>query len=107
AVGKFLRKEVDTGARWHGRSYRYNLVVLARLFDQALAKNFRVLRGARFRFGLRTGRDIELDHAMIFVGGSFGGCVALSPLRFDVGEDRTCLPLAHRTPHLPQNSQGL
>ena len=95
AIGKFLCKEVDTGARRHGRSYRHDLVVLARLFDQTLAENFCVLRCGGLRFGLGAGRDIKFDDAMILVRGSFRGCVALALLRYDVDEDWAGLCIAH------------
>ena len=38
AVGKFLCEQVDAGAGRHSRRDRYDLVVLARLLDQALAE---------------------------------------------------------------------
>ncbi len=62
--------------------------------DEARAKH--VLIGGRVWLGfrLRAGGDVELDHRVIFVGGSFRRTVALALLRHDVDQDRAGLHVA-------------
>ena len=68
ALRKRLGEQVDAGARRHRRSDHDDLLVLARFLNQAFAKHLCVARRVRFGLGLGAGRDIELDHAVIFVG---------------------------------------
>ena len=72
-----------------------DLVVLARFLDQALGEHLRILRRAALGFCLRAGGDVELDHAVIFVGRGFRRGVAFALLRDDVHQDRTALGVAH------------
>ena len=68
ALGELLLEQVEPGARRHRRRDGDDPVVLARLLDQALAEHLGVLRRAALGFGLRAGRHVELDHAVILVG---------------------------------------
>ena len=62
---------------------------------RTLAKHFRVGRRRPLALGLRAGRHIELDYAVVLVDRSLGGRVALPFLRHDVNERRTALVVAH------------
>ena len=95
AVGKFLGEQIEPGAGRHRRGDGDDLVVLARFLDQALGEHLGVLRRAAFGFGLRAGGDVELDHAVIFVGGGFRRRIAFALLRDDVDQDRPDLGIAH------------
>ncbi len=91
---ELLLEQVDAGARRHRRGDGDDLVVLARFLDQAFAEHFLIGGRGRLRLDLRAGGDVELDDAMIFVGGFFRGLVALALLRHDVNEDRPVLHVA-------------
>ena len=80
ALGKLLAEQVEPGARRHRRGDGDDLVVLARLLDQALGEHLGVGRRVRLRLGLRAGDDVELDDAVIFVGGLLGRRIALALL---------------------------
>jgi len=95
AVGELLLEQIEPGARRHRRGDGDDLVVLARLLDQALAEYFGVLRRAALRLGLRAGRHVELDHPVIFVGRGLRRGVALALLRHHVHQDRPDLGVAH------------
>ena len=94
AVGKFLCEQIEPGARRHRGGDGDDLVVLARFLDQALREHLGVGGRAGLRFRLRAGRDVELDDAVILVGGVLRRRIALALLRDDVDEDRA-VP-AHR-----------
>ena len=102
ALGKCLLEKVDAGARRHCRGDGDDLVVLARFLDQALAENLLIGGRGRLRLDLRAGGDVELDHAVVFVGGFFRRLVALALLRHDVNEDRPVLHVAHVLQHRQQ-----
>ena len=102
AVGEFLGEQVEPGAGRHRRGDGDDLVVLARLLDQALGEDLGVVRRAALGLGLRAGGDVELDHAVIFVGGGFRRRVALALLRDDVDQDRPDLGVAHVAQHRQQ-----
>jgi len=53
------------------------------------------LRSVRLRLRLHAGDDVELDHAVILVGGFFRRLVALALLRHDVDQDRALLGVTH------------
>ena len=57
------------------------LLSFVRLLDQALAEHLLVGRRVRLGLGLDAGRDVELDHAVILVGGFLRRPVALALLR--------------------------
>ena len=102
ALGKFLLEQVEPGARRHRRGDGDDLVVLARFLDQALAEHLGVVRRAALRLGLRAGGDVELDHAVILVGGVLGRGVALALLRDHMDQDRPDLGVAHVAQHRQQ-----
>ncbi len=62
--------------------------------DEARAEHVLVGGGVRLGLRLRAGGDVELDHRVIFVGGSFRRTVALALLRHDVDQDRAGLHVA-------------
>ena len=95
ALGKFLLELVDAGARRHRRGDGDDLRILARFLDQAFAVNLLIRRRSGFRLDLRAGRDVELDHAVIFVGGFFRRLVALALLRHDMDQERAIAGVAH------------
>ena len=99
AVGEFLAEQVEPGAGRHRGGDRDDLVVLARFLDQAFGEHLGVGRRVRLRLGLLAGDDVELDHAVILVGGLFGRRVALALLRHDVDQDRALLGVAHVLQH--------
>ena len=92
---KLLLEQVDAGARRHRRGDGDDLVVLARFLDQALAVDLLIGGRGRLRLDLRAGGDVELDDAVILVGGFLRRRVALALLRDDVNEDRPVLHVAH------------
>ena len=93
-LGKRLVEDVDAGAGRHRGGDADDLVVLLGFLDQALAEHVLVGRRVRLGLGLRAGRDVELDHGVILVGGGFGRAVALALLRHDVNQDRAGLHVA-------------
>ena len=95
AVGKFLGEQVEAGAGRHRGGDGDDLVVLPRLLDQRLGEHLGIGRRGRLRLRLRAGRDVELDHAVILVGGFLGRLVALALLRDDVNQERSVLGVAH------------
>ena len=99
ALGELLLEQIEPGARRHRRGDGHDLVVLARLLDQALAEHLGVLRRAALRLGLRAGRHVELDHAVILVGRGLRRRVALALLRHHVHQDRSDLGVAHVAQH--------
>ena len=101
AVGEFLGEQIEPGAGRHRRGDGDDLVVLARFLDQAFGEHLGVLRRVRFRLHLRAGGDVELDHAVIFVGGFLRRRVAFALLRDDVHQDRAVFGIAH----VAQNGQ--
>ena len=79
AAGKFLGEEIKPGAGRHGRGDGDDFVVLPGLRNQRLGKHFGVgRRAAGLRLRLGAGRDVELDHAMVFVGRTLGRRVAFT-----------------------------
>ncbi len=102
AVGKFLGEQVEAGARRHGGGDGDDLVVLLRLLDQALGVDLGVGGRRRLRLRLRAGRHVELDHAVILVGGFLGRLVALALLRDAVDQERPVLGVAHVGEHRQQ-----
>ncbi len=102
ALGELLLELVEPGAGRHRRGDGDDPVVLARFFDQRVAEHLGVLRRAAFGLRLRAGRDVELDHAVVLVGGSLGRGVAFALLRHDVNEDRPDLGVAHVAQHRQQ-----
>ena len=101
-LGNSLREQIEPGAGRHRRGDGDDLVVLARFLDQALGEHLGVLRRAAFRFRLRAGGDVELDHAVIFVGRGFRRRVAFALLRDHVHQDRSDLGVAHVAQHRQQ-----
>ena len=99
AGGEFLAEQVEAGAGRHRGGDRHDLVVLARFLDQALGEHLGVGRRIRFRLRLHAGDDVELDHAVILVGGLLRRRVALALLRHDVDQDRPLLGVAHVLQH--------
>ena len=65
------------------------------LLDQALGEHLGVGRRVGLRLGLRAGDDVELDDAVIFVGGCFGRRIALALLGDDMDQDRPVVGVAH------------
>ena len=100
--GKFLGEQVETGARRHRGGDGDDLVVLLRLLDQRVGVDLGVGRRRRLRLRLRAGRDVELDDAVILVGGFLGRLVALALLRDDVDQERPVLGVAHVVEHRQQ-----
>ena len=101
-VGKLFLEQIDAGARRHGGRDGDDLVVLARLFDQAFAIDLLEGRGRRLGLDLRASRDVELDHAVVLVGGFFRRLVPFALLRHDMNEDRPVLHVAHVLQHRQQ-----
>ena len=95
ALREDLLEQIDAGAGRHGGGDADDLVVLLGFLDQALAEHLLVGRRVRLGLGLDAGRDVELDHAVIFVGGVFRRRVALALLRPAMDEDRPGLAVAH------------
>ncbi len=102
ALREFLGEQIEPGARRHRRGDGEDMIVLARFLDQALGEDLGVLRRAALRLGLRAGGDVELDHTMIFVRGSFRGRVAFALLRDHVHQDRPDLGIADVAQHRQQ-----
>ena len=96
ALRKFFLEQIDAGAGRHRRGDGDDLVVLARFLDQAFAVDFLIGGRRRLRFHLRAGGDVELDHAVIFVGGLLRRRVAFAFLGDDVDQER---PVARRRAH--------
>ena len=78
---------VEAGARRHGGGDRHDLVVLLGMSDEAVGEDARIGRRVGRGFRLCAGDDVKLRDAMIFVGGFFGGRIALALLRDDMNED--------------------
>ena len=99
AVGELLLEQIEPGARRHRRGDRDDLVVLARLLDQALAEHLGVLGSAALRLRLHPGHHVELDHPVVLVGRGLGRRIALALLRHDVHQNRSDLGVAHVAQH--------
>ena len=99
ALGKFLLEQVEAGAGRHRGGNRDDFRILFRFLDQALGEDFCVNGRIRLRLGLRAGRDVEFDNAMIFVGGDFGRAIALALLGDDMDQDRAGFRVAHVFQH--------
>ena len=93
ALRERLLEQVEAGAGRHGGGDGDDLVVLLRFLDQALGEHLGVGRRVRLGLGLRAGDDVELDDAVILVGGALGRRVALALLGDDMDQDR---PVAWR-----------
>ena len=68
AVGKLVGEQVEAGARRHRRRDRDDQGIGGGFGDQRLGEHGGVARRARRALGLRAGDDVELGHAVIFVG---------------------------------------
>ena len=88
ALREFLRKQIEPGAGRHGRGDGDDLVVFLGLLDQRVGKYARIGRRVRCGARLHAGQHVELVHAVIFVGGAFGGRVAFALLGDDVDQHR-------------------
>ena len=102
AVGEFLGEQVEPGARRHRGGDGDDLVVLLRFLDQGLGEHLGVGGRGRLRLRLRAGRHVELDDAVILVGGFLGRLVALALLRDAVNQERSVLGVAHVLEHRQQ-----
>ena len=68
ALGKFVGKQVEAGARGHGRGDGDDLVVMLGFLDQRLGEDLGIARRVRHGLGLGAGHHVELDDAVILVG---------------------------------------
>ena len=102
ALRECLLEQIEAGAGRHRGGDGDDLVVLLRFLDQALAEHLGVLRRAAFGFHLRAGGDVELDDAVIFVGGDFRRRVAFALLRHDMDQHRAAFGIAHVAQHRQQ-----
>ena len=95
AVGKGRLDLVEAGARRHRRGDRDDLLVARHFVLQRLGEHRGIGRRAAARTLVLLARDdVELDHAMIFVGGIFGRAIALALLGHDMDQDRAFLGVA-------------
>ena len=88
-VGEFGLELVEPGARRHRRGDRDDLVVAPRLGGERVGEHRGIARRTAARALVLLARDdVELDHAMIFVGGILGRGIALALDRHGMDQDR-------------------
>ncbi len=102
-AGKFRFENVDPGSRRHGRRDGDDPVVLAGLFDEAFPEDLRVAGRAAFALVLGACHDIELGHAVIFVGRVLRRLVAFALLGDTMDKHRPLVGIAN----IAQNGQQL
>ena len=103
-LGESLGHLVEARARGHRRGDRHNFVVARHLVAERLGEHARVARRPRCGLGLHAGDDVELDHAVIFVGGVLGRRVALALLGHDMDQHRPDLGVADVLEHFDQRA---
>ena len=69
---------------------------------ERLGEDRRIARRSRCRLCLDAGHDVELHHAMIFVGGILRGLVALALVRHDMDQHRPDLRIADVFEHIDE-----
>ena len=91
---------VDARTARHRAGNRANALVRRGFGDQRIGKDIGVGgRAAALALVLLAGHDVEFGHAVIFVGGRFGGAIALALLRHDMDQDRPFFRIAHVLEH--------
>ncbi len=103
AAGEFSLELVEPGARRHCRGDRHHLVVAPSLGGERSRENGGVgWRAAAGALVLLTRDNVELDHAMIFVGRRFSRSIALALLRHDMDQHWPFFRIADILEHLDQ-----
>ena len=103
-LGELLGDLVEPGARRHRRGDRDDLLVALHLGAQRLGEDARIARRARRGLGLHARHDVELDHAVIFVGAVLGRRVALALLGDDMDQHRPDVGVADVLEHFDQRA---
>ncbi len=101
--GNSRGEQIEPRARRHRRGDGDDLVVLARLLDQALGEDARVARRVGLGLDLRAGDDVEPVDAVVLVVGGLGRRIALALLGDDVHQDRPLPRIAHVAQHRQQH----
>ena len=102
AGGVRLGELVHAGARRHRGGDRADPIIGVRQLRQRLAEHVLISRRAWRALGFFAGDDVELGHAMILVGGVFGGRVALALLGHDMDQHRAFRGVTHVLEHRQQ-----
>jgi hypothetical protein len=101
---EFLREQVKPRAGWHGGIDGDDALIRFSLRDQRIGEDLGEGRRSRRCLGLFAGDDIELHHAVIFVGRGFRRRIALALLRHHMQQDRA---LVIRIAQIAQNGQQM
>jgi hypothetical protein len=102
AVREALAEHVDAGAGGHGGGDGDDLRVAFGVLDQLGREHLLVLRRVRLRLRLLSGDDVELLHAVQFVGRVLGELPAVSFFGDDVDQHRPVLDLLDVLQHADQ-----
>ena len=94
-----LPKQIKPGASRHGGCHGDDAIIVRGFFHEAFGEHARIGWRICFGFGLRARHHIEHVHAVIFIGGSLGGRIALALFGDDVNQHRTGLLVAHVFQH--------